>query len=344
MVAQVLQKIKYYGFTPKQQQAFLEDIATLIEDGVQAKQAIEVIAKEGLGLSVDVANSILAKLASGQYLADGLEGWYPYHIVELVRAGEQSGNLAKTMKVASETLSQKNLTIASIISSLTYPIIVICAGLAVSVFINHSIFDNYRAITPIAHWPKIGRDVAAMANFVQYWWWLVLIFILVSIVAMVKFLRNYVGDGREYIDNLPLISLYRKIIAARFMQTLGILISNGVVFKKALHILQYSASPYLAWHLLSMEYRLGAGKENIAEVLDTGLIQPRDLMRLKITAYGRGFEYALMRQGKHSMEQGIKAIQTTGRITGGAFLGMAAILAIFLILGIYTVGSSLVSY
>lgn len=344
MLTTYWQKLKYLAFSTTKQQAFLEDLATLIEDGVPAKHAVEIVAHASVGLSIEVANDILLKISEGKYLAEGMRGWFPDHIVEIVRAGEEGGALAKTMLSAAVSLTEKNSAMTSVIGSIAYPLAVIVMGSIVAIFINHSIFQTFRSILPAANWPGVGLDVADFASFVQNWWWMVLILCVAIGVAIAGFLRNYVGDARHTIDKFPVIAIYRQVHAARFMQTLGLLIANGVVFKKALKILQYSANPYLAWHLLTMEYRLGGGKENIAEVLDTGLIDSSDLARLRVIARGKGFEHALLRQGKYSLEQSTRSIKTTGRVTGGILLGCAALFAIVMILGIYTTGSSVAGY
>jgi type II secretory pathway component PulF len=138
------------------------------------------------------------------------------------------------------------------------------------------------------------------------------------------------------------MSLYRKMTSARLMETLGLLIANGLVFKKALKIVQYRAHPYLAWHLITMEYRLGSGKDNLADVLDTGLIAQEDLARLRLIAQSKGFEHALVRQGQRAADEGTEQIRITGKIMGGFLLGVAALLTIFLITSIYAVGMSIV--
>jgi len=337
----VTQKIKAQLFTPKQQQAFLEDIATLVEDGIPAKQAVEVLNKLAAGLTAEVADNVLTKLSEGKYLADGLVGWFPVSVIEIVRAGEEGGTLAKTLQAAAAALAQKNTAITSLLSSLTYPLVVLSLGLGVSVFIKESVFDSFTAIKPVDLWPGNAQAALALGSFVQYRWFVMLALLIGFFVGLSFFLRYYIGVGRQFVDTLPVLSLYRQVIAARFMETLGLLISNGVVLKKALKIMQYNANPYLSAHLMTMEYRLGGGKENIAEVLDTGLINPEDLMRLRVIARGKGFEYALLRQGRRANERSLDNIRTTGRLLGGTLLGAAALLAAFLITSIYAVGAIL---
>lgn len=336
-----VQWLKYRCFTASQQQAFLEDIAVLIEDGVIANQAVEIMQKTAVGLPVEVAGAILQKLSEGKQFADGMRDWFPNSVIEILRAGEESGSLAQSMLAAAATLSQRNTALASLANSLIYPTLVLCLGFVIAVFINHSVFVSFAAIKPITEWPSNGQTAAAIANFVQYWWWVVILAVVAVLVFIDRLLRTYIGQARFLIDQIPILSLYRKLTAARFMETLGLLITNGVVFKKALKILQQNANPYLASHLLTMEYRLSGGKENIAEVLDTGLLDNTDLVRLRVIAQGRGFEHALTRQGRKAAENSIKIVQAAGRFLGAVLLISGAGLAGYLVTAIYTVGASL---
>jgi type II secretory pathway component PulF len=336
-----LQKAKQLLFTSKEQQAFLEDVASLVEDGITPTQAVSVMRNVTTGIKADVAQNILMRLAEGKYLADGLRNWFPNAVVEIVRAGEEGGTLAKTLRVAAAAVTRKTFVINALISALAYPLVVLALGLGVSVFLNHSILQQFATIKPINLWPTIAQNAVVFATLVQNWWWMVVILIIAGLFLLSYFLRTYAGNGRKLIDALPVFSLYRQFTAANFMEVLGLLASNGVILKKALRILQYNANPYLGAHLLTMEYRLSGGKENIAEVLDTGLLDKNDLMRLRVIAIGKGFEHALVRQGMRAGEMGMQRVQTLARLFGGVLLGLGAMLAAFMILSIYSVGSIL---
>jgi type II secretory pathway component PulF len=337
----IIQFFKYKFFAPAQQQAFLEDIAMLVEDGVVVNQAVEIIQKTATGPSVEVATTILLKMSEGKPLAEGMRYWFSSTVVEILRAGEEGGSLAQSLWAAAATLGRRNTVLTSLANSLIYPTIVLCFGLLITVFMNHSVFVSFAAIKPIEQWPSDGRTVVALANFVQYGWWVVILALIGLIALLARVLRTYIGQGRSVIDQIPLLSLYRKLTAARFMETLGLLITNGVVFKKALRILQQNANPYLASHLLTMEFRLSGGKENIAEVLDTGLLDKTDLVRLRIIAQSKGFERALIRQGRNSADQTMKTVNLAGKFLGACLLTSGAGLAAYLVVTIYTVGATL---
>src|SRR3989338_10447912 len=97
------QQLQRFAFTRGQQQAFLEDVCMLIEDGVPAPQAIATTHEIATGSVKEVARLILDKIAEGKRIADGMEGWFPQPAVEIIRSGEEGGTLTKTMRVAAHS-------------------------------------------------------------------------------------------------------------------------------------------------------------------------------------------------------------------------------------------------
>lgn len=335
-------KVQQLSFDVKSQQAFLEDIAALVEDGVPLKQTLEIYIDLSKDAARTLAASMLKQISEGQPVADGMIGWLPPAIVEVIRSGEEAGILSKVLKAAAVSLTRREGSLTALFNQMTYPVVVICMALGVSVFINHSIFTSFRDIIPVDRWPDNARLLASIASFVQHWWWLLILTLVILLFLFSRFLQGYTGELRGQLDKLPIWNLYRKMQAAQLMETIGMLISNGLVLKKALKILQHQASPYLASHLILMEHRLGAGRDNIADVLDTGLISEGDLSRLRLIAQAKGFEEALVRQGQRAADEGSKSIYTTGKITAGALLALAALFAIFMITSVYAVGFSIV--
>ncbi len=333
--------VKHRLFTVAQKQAFLEDIAALIEDGIQVNKAVEIVSKTAGGLLTEVANGVLIKLAEGKQFADGLRGWFPDHIVEMVQTGEEGGTLKQSMLAAAASITRRSDAVAMLANSLIYPIVVMCLGFVVMVFINHSVFNSFAGIKPVSEWPSSAQMAVAMANFVQSWWWLTLLVFGGITWGILWLLHSYIGESRVLFDHFPMLSLYRRLTAARFMEMLGLLITNGVVFKKALKILRKSANPYLLSHILTMEYRLSGGKENIAEVLNSGLLNDNDLMRLRVIAQGKGFEHALLRCGRKAATDCMEEVNRIGKIVGALLLVASAFLAAYLVSSVYIVGMTL---
>lgn len=328
-------------FKTAQQQAFLEDFATLVEDGVPANKAVEVLQQVSEGPTKTVANNINNKIAQGKAIADGMAGWFPYHVVELIRVGETGGTLTNNIRVAAKAMGQRSLVLKAIIGALTYPTVVFIMACFVIMRFNApgSILPQFLQIKPVEQWPDAGKHLYWVAVTLQNGWWIILLCLIGAGIGIGAFLRNYVGPGREAVDKIPLLQVYRQLTAARFMETLGLLISHGVVFKKALSMMQNQASAYLGYHLMLMERKLGKGRGNIAEVLDTGLVDSKDIIRLKAIAAAKGFEHGLIRQGQQAAQNGMDTVRKVAKIFGVIILMSAAILAVIMVLGIYNTAS-----
>jgi type II secretory pathway component PulF len=327
-------------FTRQNQRAFLEDFAALIEDGVPASQAIDVIISVSIGITQAVAKSISASIARGQTLADGMQPWFSHAIVEIIRVGESNGALPQALRSATNMYTSYGATFSAFLTSVLYPLTVLVMALGMTVFIKNSVLHSFLDAKPLAAWPSVGKTLYRMGETIQLGWWLILLTVISLGVIVNNVLKNVTGEVRRWIDNIPLISLYRAMLAARFMETLGLLLSNGVVIKQALSTMQYDASPYLSWHLLQMEYHLSGGQENIADVLDTQLLSRHDLMRLRVIAKGKGFDEALISLGRQARQRTAKKIDIAGKVIGALLLLSGAVIAMTIVFGIYTVGSS----
>ncbi len=337
----LLQRWHRMQFNRKPQQAFLQDLAALIEDGVPASQAIDVIIGVSGGITKKVAEAIAVSIAKGQSLADGMQPWFSHAVVEIIRVGESNGALPQTLRAAANMYTSYAGTLNAFLASVLYPISVIILALGITAFIRNSVLTSFLEIKPMATWPQVGKNLYRMGSIVENGWWLMLLTAGLLGIIVNNVLKNVTGHVRGWIDDIPFFSLYRASLAARFMETLGLLVANGVMIRQALSTMQYDASPYLSWHLLQMEYRLSGGEENIADVLDTNLISRNDLMRLRVVAKSKGFADALISLGRQARVRTSKRIDATGKVLGGLLLLIGAGIAMTIVFGIYTVGSSL---
>jgi type II secretory pathway component PulF len=333
--------IKHFQFGTKPQLAFLEDLYLLINDGIPANRAVEMMSQVTTGLTRDVAVSISDKIAQGQPLAEGMREWFSLNVVEIIRVGEAGGALAQTMKSSINMLSQRGVAIGSFVGAMAYPLLVIMIACIIIVYLKNSVFVQFQLIKPIAEWPASGRRLLDLANLIEHWWWIVLLSIIILFFILRRLLTTYVGEFRPYLDKFPPFSFYKKLASARLLETLGLLVANGVVFKSAIKVMQYQANPYLNYHLVMMEHLLSMGKSNIADVLATGLISEPDLMRLRVMAEVKGFEHGLIRMGIRGTEQATTTLKFISRIMGGLFLTLGGIMIIIIVQGIYLTGMSM---
>lgn len=333
--------IRHWRFNSKRQLAFLEDLYVLINDGIPANRAVEMMAQVTTGITREVALTLTNKISEGQPLAEGMKEWFAPNVIEIIRVGEAGGALAQTMKSAISTLSQQGVAMGSFIGAVTYPLIVIIMGCIIILYLDSSVFTQFKMIKPIDQWPDAGQQLVALAAFIKGWWWTVILGVILMGYILKRLMANYTGELRPILDMYPPFSFYRRMTAARLLETLGLLVSNGVVFKSAIKVMQFQANPYMAWHLVRMENLLSKGKTNIADVLDTGLLMHQDLMRLRVMAEVKGFEHGLIRMGVRGTEEATETLKIISKVIGGLFLVVGGILILMIIRGIFMTGMAM---
>ncbi|HYF97855.1 MAG TPA: type II secretion system F family protein, partial [Coxiellaceae bacterium] len=157
MWARVKHFFESFEFGRRNQQAFLEDLSSLIKDGVPANQAIRLIQETTDGITQDVAFSIAQGLAQGQPLAFGMKKWFSPAIQEIIRAGESSGTLAEAMEAAALALAQQTGAVGQFVNSTLYPFVVFVASMVMLVFVKKSVLANFVDFKPVAQWPDVGQ-------------------------------------------------------------------------------------------------------------------------------------------------------------------------------------------
>lgn len=336
-----MQYIRSVRFGGKAQLAFLEDFYTLVSDGIPANRAIEMMAQATTGLNRDVALAISQKISEGQTLADGMHDWFSPNIVEIIRVGEEGGALVETLRSSIKTLEQRSGSLGAVIGAVSYPILVIIIACSIIIYLNNTVFIQFQGIKPLDQWPEAGRNFIKIADLIQGWWWLVLVFLFVVALILRRLMTTYVGELRPILDRFFPFNLYRRFAAARVMETLGLLVANGVVFKNAIKVMQHQANPYLASHLVTMEHLMAMGKGNVADVLSTGLIDDKNILRLRVMAEVKGFEHGLVRMGVRGAEESTKTLRIFAKILGGALLALGGYLIIVIVRGIYLTGMAM---
>lgn len=335
------ESFKRFQFGNKAQLAFLEDFYALVNDGIPANRAIEMMTEVTRGVSREVALAISQKISEGQPLAEGMRDWFSINVVEIIRVGEEGGILNETIRSAIKTLEQRSGALSALITAIAYPLMVVVMACVVIIYLDKTVFDQFREIKPIAEWPAAGQTLVSIAHLLERGWWLILLGIITIIFGFRYAMHHYIGELRPMLDTFPPFSIYRRFAAARLMETMGMLVANGVVFKSAIKIMQYQANPYWVSHLVMMEHILGMGRGNIADVLATGLISDNDIMRLRVLAEVKGFEHGLIRMGVHGAEENTKTMKLIARILGGIFLIIGALLILVIVRGIYLTGMAM---
>ncbi len=230
--------------TVKQKILFTKQLAILLRSGVPLLQAVDLLIEQFEGRLHTMLVTIRDELKEGIALATALQRYpsvFDNIYIQLVRAGEASGNLEVILERLTEFLERRESIAKRIKGALQYPMIQLSVvGLVVvvlMVWVVPQITGQFAARG--RELPGTTKALIAISNiFVNYW--ILLIILLIGLIIGFKAAARS-DQGRLWLDKmklrLPLIKYLTKTNAVvQFSYTLGMLLEGGVNLAEALDI------------------------------------------------------------------------------------------------------------
>lgn len=223
---------------------FTRQLATMMKAGVPLVQAFDIVA-EGTDHEKmrELIMSIRTDVASGTGLAGSLAK-HPAHFDDLfcslVGSGEDSGTLEVMLDRVATYKEKTEALKAKIKKALTYPTAVIVVAIVVTgillVKVVPQFAETFRGFG--ADLPGFTLFVLAISEWVQSWWFMILVGLFAAGYAFVQAKRRYKRFA-DWIDSVslkvPIIgSVVHDAVIARFSRTLSTTFAAGVPLVEAL--------------------------------------------------------------------------------------------------------------
>ncbi|MBB4861401.1 type II secretory pathway component PulF [Pseudomonas nitritireducens] len=288
-----------------------------------AESIIKANAKDQM-FQVVILRDVEAQMTRGVEFAEAMSRWCPINEVMSIRAGMRSGDPISGMRNTIEALEASSEMLGTILSKLSYPAVLVSAMVGLIIFFSVVIIPKIAAVMDPALWPPVAKNLYNVANFVESFWWAILIS-LVALGMLVSWsLPRYVGRFRPFLDRFPPYSFYRVFHGANMLISIASLMRSGVPFVDSLQELQRLSSPYLKKHLGEMVQNMSEGK-SLSESLDTGLLSGDTMVSVYMMSGSSNFQSAINEIGKISVRKGIATITKIALvINGAALLGVAS--------------------
>lgn len=220
-------------------------LATLVRAGLPLDEALQAVSQQTEKPRLkSIMLGVRAKVLEGHTLAFGLDDFpqaFPPVYRATVTAGEQAGQLDMVLeRLADYTESRHGLS-QKISQAMIYPAVLTTLSLTIVtlmlIFIVPrvvGVFENTGQELPLLTQILIG-----LSEFVQNWWWAVLIVAALAIFSGTRILAQE-GPRRSFhgfLLKMPVIGrVVRGVNTARFTRTMAILSQSGVPIVEALRI------------------------------------------------------------------------------------------------------------
>lgn len=264
---------------------FTGELATLLESGLPLDRSLTILiqlTEENLKLN-KLVQDVLEKVKAGKSLADALEsktGVFSRFYLNMIRAGEMGGNLGNVLHRLAEYLERSQELKSTVSTALIYPAILLCMSIASLFVMLTFVVPQFKEMFASAgkSLPVPTQIVMGMAEFLQSYWWVLLIIVLALWQFMKSQLANPVSkqvwDGRFL--TMPLFGeIILNMEIANFSRTFGTLLGNGVSILNSLGVVKETVSNSMLTELLDYtETQLKQGR-TLSEALAQQQIFPK---------------------------------------------------------------------
>lgn len=204
----------------------------------------------------------LQKDRAGESLSDAMAGWVPSAELYMIRAGEESGTVAKSLRSIQLMGESAKEMKGAIVQAVAYPAFMIVLLSGVLWMFGVNLIQNMRQNAPPAVLESIGV-MADLSDFIMQWGIAILLCILVLAIITVITLPHWRGQTRAKFDRYPPWSWFRIWQGTGFMLGLSALMGAQVPLRRALEILESQGNPWL-------KERLGATIEAVLQGKNLG--------------------------------------------------------------------------
>ncbi len=269
---------------------FTSELATLLSSGLPLDRSLNLLAElaeENERLS-QLVNRVLEKVKGGASLAEALEsqsGVFSKFYLNMIRAGELGGSLSEVLERLSEYLERSQELKSTVSTALIYPAILLFMSL-ISLFVMLTfVVPQFSEMFESAgkELPVPTQIVVALADFLQAYWWAIVLIILGCTGYMKVQLANPVSK-KTWDKRFLKTPLFGKVIlnmeTANLSRTLGTLLGNGVSILVALGIARETVSnSVIATDIAEAEAELKQGT-SMSEVMIKSAVFPKMALQM----------------------------------------------------------------
>ncbi|WP_445490111.1 type II secretion system F family protein [Niallia sp. 03133] len=226
---------------------YLRQFATLLKAGVSVVEATVILAEQTESKSLKKALLVVEQdLRDGNPLSAAAAKHrkvFTSMFVNMIKAGEASGNMDETLERLAVHFEKQHFTKQKIISALTYPIAIAIIAVIVVIFLLVKIVPTFVDMFKDfgGELPKITQFVLVASDFMQKFWWLIILLMTAFAVSIVLIRNN--RASKYYLDyvllRMPIFGkILQKAALARMTRTLSSLFNSSVPILQALSIVE----------------------------------------------------------------------------------------------------------
>ena len=252
----------------KDLQIFTRQLATLLSSGIPILQAIDTLSQGARNPALSRSlQTVSADISRGRRLGDAF-GDHPHvfnrFYVNMVRAGEESGNLDQILLRLSVYIEKTVKIQGKVKGAMVYPAVIMVIALLVVAALLVFVIPKFQAL-----FGQFGSDLPTLTKFVIFlsdsfiaYWWAIIGAGVIAVYGTATYYNTPAGKQAFdiFVIDVPLLGdLVKKDGVARFTRTLSTLLASGVSIIEAMDIAAKTAGNYV------IERAITRAKDSITE-------------------------------------------------------------------------------
>jgi type IV pilus assembly protein PilC len=290
--AKVKTQLRHHGIKNEDLMLFCRQLATLLGAGVTILKSLDIISQQVSSRKLyNIIKDLQKNMEAGLSLHEAMAK-HPQVFsslwVNLVESGEASGNLALILTRLAGYLERLAAFKSKVISSLIYPIILLCASMGALLFLTLKIIPTFAELFKgfKAELPALTKGLVAVSYFLRKY----LLLIIIGIAVLVFLLRRYIRtkDGRRRYEqlllNLPVAGdFFRALLVERFSSEMSTLVESGVPILYSLEIAEHSVGNLVVADIIrEIKENVREGKPLSQPLEKSGFFEPMVVQMIAI--------------------------------------------------------------
>lgn len=253
-----------FEFNAKARERMYRKLAQLLKNGVSLDRSLMQIAqieeKRGKAATAAVLKRWRTSIENGMNFGQCIAPYVPAGESLLLETGSNSGRLQESFINAAECVSQQRRVKSAIISSGSYPLLLIMVLILALIMASYNIIPAFGEVLPVDQWQGTAAIVAKAAATIREQG-LYIFGSLFAFIMIVGFsLPRWTGLTRRIVENVIPYNIYRMWQGSAFLLSVASLMSSGVKLDdNALRRIAANATPYLKERISAIGHHLSSG-------------------------------------------------------------------------------------
>lgn len=229
----------------KDMAVFCRQFVSILRAGVSVASVLSMLGQQTGNKKLRAAiREMQADVEKGESLATSMRRHpkiFPAILVNMVSAGESSGNLEESFRQMELYFERSKRTKSKVTSAMIYPCVLIVVMIVVLIVMMTKIIPNFlKTFEDMdAELPKLTQGVMAVCEWFESWWWVPLLVLVALIVGGILFHRT--NKGKHFFGWLarktPVVgNLTVKTACATFCRTMEVLIGSGLTLTDSMDL------------------------------------------------------------------------------------------------------------